>query len=137
MKKGKRAAVPTKIKKTPVPKEKKTKPFKYVVSYDEIKGEWIVDTNHCYYHQIQGQLHFTNREVGVLFIWTLNTCELIEIKRDPLWAANIDILLNFYFEKFIPHILANSEVDIYNSKQTADKIALLDEDDSDFESFEE
>ena len=103
-------------------KKKEKKPFKYLVSYDESSGESIIDRNHD--HQVQGQLYFAKREVGLFFIWTINCSELIEIKRDPEWVSNIDILLRFYFEKFLPHIVSNPEADINALKETTRNFEL-------------
>jgi len=121
------------VKKNAPKKEKTKKPFKNFVSYDAQSGTWIIDQNHEYYHQIQGQLYFTNKQIGLFFVWTLNDCAVIEIKKDPSWATNIDKLLDFYFEYFLPHIVDNPKKDIDNFKERIENVEILaDEDDSDF-----
>ncbi|KAG5862731.1 hypothetical protein JTB14_035589 [Gonioctena quinquepunctata] len=35
--------------------------------------------NHDYYHQIQGQLHLTKRDVCYLVVWTPNECEVVSV----------------------------------------------------------
>ncbi|KAF5275336.1 hypothetical protein FQR65_LT16684 [Abscondita terminalis] len=41
-----------------------------IISYND-NGEIVVNTNHNYYHQIQGNLHILKRTQCYLYIWTL------------------------------------------------------------------
>lgn len=115
--------LPRNVKGTEKKKAEK-KPLKYLVLYDKKSGEWILDKNHKYFHQIQAQLYFAKREVGLFFIWTINSCALFEIKRDPEWVRNVDILLLFYFEKLLPHIVSNPAADIVALQETARNFEL-------------
>ena len=60
--------------------------------------------NHDYYHQVQGQLHIANKMCCDLVIWTQEDLAIIRIARDDNWAMNIDKLINFYFQKFLPEV---------------------------------
>ena len=125
----KKASFKTCVRKKKLPKGKTSlnedkpkkinSPKKYIVSYNN-DGTWTINQNHEYYHQIQAQLHFTNKEVGLLFIWTSYTCELVEIDKDPLWACNIDKLLNFYVQEFFTYISHNPEADLYDDEEFID-----------------
>lgn len=45
------------------------KDTKYIVTFDE-SGKYIINKEHNYYHQIQGQLHTANCTKGFLVLWT-------------------------------------------------------------------
>lgn len=78
---------------------------KYLYYYEN--GKIIIQKQHAYYHQVQGQLYLTNRERCYFFIWTPNEREIFIINKDPSWECNIDILKYFYFNTFIPFVLKN------------------------------
>ncbi|XP_031356789.1 uncharacterized protein LOC116180801 [Photinus pyralis] len=75
---------------------------KYFFYYEN--DQVVVDTSHLYFHQMQGQLYITGRDICIFFVWTPFDCEYFEIEKDPEWIANLDILKKFYLEKFIPAI---------------------------------
>ncbi|KAJ8975392.1 hypothetical protein NQ317_008607, partial [Molorchus minor] len=54
---------------------------KYIIFYND-SGEIVVNMNHNYYHQIQGNLHILNRSKCYLCIWTLKEYKLIRVKVD-------------------------------------------------------
>ena len=76
---------------------------KYFFHYEE--DEVVVDVNHIYYHQIQGQLYLTGRKQCYFFVWTPHDFEALLINKDLQWAENITILKDFYLNKFIPALL--------------------------------
>ena len=55
-----------------------------------------------YYHQIQGNLHFTNRYVCDLIVWCPKSMHVIHIYRNDSWLSNIPILFNFYGNIYMP-----------------------------------
>ena len=55
-----------------------------------------------YYHQIQGNLHFTNRNVCDLIVWCPKSMHVIRIYRNDSWLSNISILFNFYRNENMP-----------------------------------
>lgn len=64
----------------------------------------VINKNHDYYHQIQGQIHLTNRQKCYLVIWTTMDTQVFLIEKDIDWTPNIEILLDFYFKQFLPMI---------------------------------
>lgn len=59
-------------------------------------GLTVVNKKHDYWHQIQGQMHITNRNLCYLIVWTPKECEIIYIEKDPTWVENISILKEFF-----------------------------------------
>ena len=55
-----------------------------------------------YYHQVQGNLHFTYRNVCDLIVWCPKSMYVIPIYKDESWLRNIPILLNFYRTIYLP-----------------------------------
>ena len=110
---------PWKHRKSDNLKKSFTAKEKYLVSYDE-DGQCTVNRTHEYYHQIQGQLYFADRAIGLFFIWTPHTHELIEIPKDPDWVNNISLLVDFYFDKFVPNCLQNTVADIVENHEDGD-----------------
>ncbi|KAG5872947.1 hypothetical protein JTB14_001175 [Gonioctena quinquepunctata] len=64
----------------------------------------LMNYNHDYYHQIQGQLHLTKRNVCYLVVWTPNECEVVSVPIEIGWEPNLEILRSFYLNRFIPHV---------------------------------
>ncbi|KAG5870683.1 hypothetical protein JTB14_003881 [Gonioctena quinquepunctata] len=64
----------------------------------------LMNYNHDYYHQIQGQLHLTKRDVCYLVVWTPNECEVVSVPIKVGWEPNLEILRSFYLNRFIPHV---------------------------------
>ena len=60
--------------------------------------------NSDYYHQIQGQLHITNKMCCDLIVWTQADLVVVRIAKDEKWTVNIEKIINFYFKKFIPEV---------------------------------
>ena len=86
------------------------RPNLYIVNYCPEKKLWILNQEHRYYHQIQSQIYFTKRKHGHLFIWTPQTSEYFKIEKNPDWGKNIDKLIDFYVNRFIPFGLKNPEL---------------------------
>jgi len=81
----------------------------YILKFDTTKNDFVLNSDHQYYHQIQGQMYMTKVSSAMLIIWTLKSLVVFKIDRDPNWFVNIELLLNFYHDKFIPYILTNNE----------------------------
>nr|XP_022301335.1 uncharacterized protein LOC111109489 [Crassostrea virginica] len=60
--------------------------------------------NSDYYHQIQGQLHITNKMCCDLIVWTQADLVVVRIAKDEKWTVNIEKIIDFYFKKFIPEV---------------------------------
>eukprot|EP00795_Rhopilema_esculentum_P002504 gene2504-699_t len=72
----------------------------YIKKSDD--GVYQLKQTHNYLHQIQGQLHLTDREVCFFVVWTTKQSLIIQIKKDPAWADNLLILKDFYIKIMIP-----------------------------------
>lgn len=79
---------------------------KYIVHYCTESNSFILNKAHDYYHQIQSQIHFTNCDFGVLYIWTPHEQITMKVEKEKEWASNIHLLLDFYHYNYIPHILS-------------------------------
>ncbi|XP_072399541.1 uncharacterized protein [Diabrotica undecimpunctata] len=77
---------------------------KYIISYND-QDEVLINTEHNYYHQIQGCLHILGRQNCYLCIWTLKEIITVIIEKDLTWAPNIDLLENFYLAQYLPKLL--------------------------------
>ena len=58
-----------------------------------------------YWHQIQGQLHLTNRMYCYFILWTVKGHVTLVIHRDDEWKPNLDILRDFYFHQYYPKMI--------------------------------
>ncbi|KAJ8932034.1 hypothetical protein NQ314_015007 [Rhamnusium bicolor] len=61
----------------------------YIVYCDG--DELVLNKNHEYYHQIQGNLTICDRELCYLFIWTPRENFLFEVYRDKDWMVNLKL----------------------------------------------
>nr|CAH7769220.1 unnamed protein product [Callosobruchus chinensis] len=76
----------------------------YIISFNN--SSWIINETHAYYHQIQGKLHITGRDMCYLVIWIPKDVVILRIARDDEWVANMNILKSFYLEQFLPNIIS-------------------------------
>ncbi|XP_039301446.1 uncharacterized protein LOC111057119 isoform X2 [Nilaparvata lugens] len=74
-----------------------------------VEDSWVVDTDHDYYHQIQGQLHITGAEICHLVVWIPDSCLIVPFERDREWASNIEVLQKFYVNQYLSSIDLASE----------------------------
>ncbi|CAH2008146.1 unnamed protein product, partial [Acanthoscelides obtectus] len=75
----------------------------YVVFYDN--SSWSINENHIYYHQVQGQLYITNKDMCYLVIWIPKDTIIMRISRNDEWKNNINTLKSFYCQQFLANIL--------------------------------
>ncbi|XP_047993637.1 uncharacterized protein LOC125232064 [Leguminivora glycinivorella] len=84
-------------------KEKKIKMWKVV------NGVMVLNKNHDWFYQVQGQLHITNKDRCLFGVWTDPKYPLkIEIieKDDNFWKAKMETrLINFYEKCLLPEIV--------------------------------
>jgi len=59
-------------------------------------GNFLLDRDHIYWHQVQGQMHITGRDICYFVTWTTREVATLVIKRDPNWEVNLDLLVDFY-----------------------------------------
>ena len=62
-----------------------------------------------YFHQIQGNLCLTGREVCDLVAWTPLETVIIPIWADPTWSGNLARIEEFYKTFFLPVFLADAD----------------------------
>lgn len=60
-----------------------------------------------YYNQIQGQLHICNKQYCDLLIWTKSQSIVLKIEKDISWAENINKLIEFYINIYLPKLIEN------------------------------
>lgn len=77
---------------------------KYIISYHDA-GEIVINKNHNYYHQIQGNLHILKRNKCHLCIWTLKEVTIVTIDYDLSWAENLNLLEDFYLKHYLPKLI--------------------------------
>ncbi|CAI6363290.1 unnamed protein product [Macrosiphum euphorbiae] len=65
----------------------------------------LINKNHIYWDQIQGQLYLTKRKCCYLVVWTPGQSIIIDIEKDVEWEVNLDILERFFITKYIPSLI--------------------------------
>jgi len=63
------------------------------------------DAGFNYYHQVQGNLALTGREVCDFCVWTPQDVLIFPVARDGDWQCNIDKLETFYRDNFLPEFI--------------------------------
>ncbi|KAJ3618935.1 hypothetical protein MTP99_005733 [Tenebrio molitor] len=76
----------------------------YIIYKDPTTDQTHVNEKHAYWHQIQRQMHITGRSKCYLVIWTPQECEIVQVPKVDTWAENIQLLQDFYLNKFIHFI---------------------------------
>ena len=72
----------------------------------EADGALVLDPNHDYHYQIQGQLFCSNRKLCLFVVYTLRDIVMIRIERDEGFINTmLDKLLSFYKLHFEPAII--------------------------------
>jgi YqaJ-like viral recombinase domain len=59
-------------------------------------GHLIHHPDHAYDHQVQGQMHLTNTDLGYLVGYSTVEVAVVEIARDDSWTDNIPKPVDFY-----------------------------------------
>lgn len=68
-------------------------------------GNFALDNQHGYYHQVQGNLCLLNASVCNFIVWTPTEMIVLPIKSDPSWKSNLNILKHFFKTIYLPHII--------------------------------
>ena len=63
---------------------------------------YILKKDHVYWHQVQGELYFSQRNFCYFVVWTTKDIAIVKIERDETWVANIPGLMQFYFDNIFP-----------------------------------
>lgn len=86
-----------------------TSDLSFVISYNRTTKAWVLHKDHEYYHQIQGKMYLTNTKECYLVVWIPKDTVILKIKRNDEWKQNVKKMEDFYFEKFIPHLLQSEQ----------------------------
>lgn len=74
-----------------------------------VKGQLVINKQHSWYYQIQGQLHITGKERCLFGLWTgkENTMKVEYIRKDDaFWKQFMESkLIRFYMECLLPELL--------------------------------
>jgi len=60
------------------------------------------NAENVYWHQVQGQLHLSEREICFFVVWTTKETLILLIEKDSGWADNLRRLQDFYTRHIIP-----------------------------------
>lgn len=60
----------------------------------------------AYWHQVQGQLHLTDRDLCYFVVWTTKETVAIPIPKDPAWGQHLLILEEFYRQHILPVLVS-------------------------------
>lgn len=66
---------------------------------------YTLKKDHVYWHQVQGELYFSQRNFCYFVVWTTKDIAIVKIERDETWVANIPVLMQFYFDNIFPRIV--------------------------------
>ena len=66
---------------------------------------YTLKKDHVYWHQVQGELYFSQRNFCYFVVWTTKDIAIVKIERDETWVANIPVLTQFYFDNIFPRIV--------------------------------
>ncbi|XP_050518145.1 uncharacterized protein LOC126892610 [Diabrotica virgifera virgifera] len=78
----------------------------YIIYINE-HNEVVLNTNHDYYHQMQGNLYLTRRRVCHLVISTPSESAIYDVPIEEGSEENIHLLKDFYLNKYIPFLSGN------------------------------
>lgn len=81
---------------------------KNIIYKDKNEPFYIINKEHAFYHQVQGQLFMTKRNACFLVLYTKQDNPIVcEVLKDTEWENNLDILIHFFFNNYIPYIAEN------------------------------
>ena len=61
--------------------------------------------DHVYWHQVQGELYFSQRNFCYFLVWATKDVAIVKIERDEAWVANNPVLTQFYLDNIFPRIV--------------------------------
>ena len=64
---------------------------------------------HAYWHQVEGQLHLTDRDLSYFVVWTTKEALVIPIPKDPAWGQNLVVLEVFYRQHILPVLISRED----------------------------
>ena len=68
-------------------------------------GSFDLKRDHVYWHQVQGQMHLTNRNICYFVVWTTKETVVIKVIKDLQWGSNLELLKQFYKSNILPKLV--------------------------------
>lgn len=82
----------------------------YIISSAD-DGNIVVNSNHDYFQQIQGQLAITKRKLCHLVVWTPKEVVIVQIQAED-YENNLNTLKHFYLNHYIKFIVGEKPYDV-------------------------
>ncbi|CAL8255551.1 unnamed protein product [Boreogadus saida] len=70
---------------------------------------YALEKTHAYWHQVQGQLHLTDRDLSYFVVWTTKEALVIPIPKDPAWGQHLVVLEEFYRQHILPVLISRED----------------------------
>ena len=68
-------------------------------------GQYALKEEHFYWHQVQGEIHFSGRKFCNFVVRTSKDAVVLKIAKGEAWSENISKLTQFYFEHLLLKIV--------------------------------
>jgi len=68
-------------------------------------GSFELKRDHVYWHQLQGQMHLTKRNICYFVVWTTKETVVIKVIKDLQWGSNLELLKQFYKSNILPKLV--------------------------------
>lgn len=90
-----------------MPPEAAIQQIPHLKSIFDKRNNELMNKNHVYYYQVQGQLHVTNRKYCIFGLWTTVGIKYVKVlKDDEFWTSKMEpFLTRFYLQCLLPEII--------------------------------
>ena len=68
-------------------------------------GRFELKRDHAYWHQVQGEIYLTNRNICYFVVWTTKETVVIKVIKDLQWGSNLQLLKQFYKSNILPKLV--------------------------------
>ncbi|KAK3930907.1 Exonuclease [Frankliniella fusca] len=83
---------------------------RYAIFYDEDMDKFVMWDDHSYYHQVQGELWCSFRDICYFVVWIPTDIAIVEVERSDSWyESNLPRLIDKYGKDFLPRLLKHRE----------------------------
>jgi len=72
---------------------------------EKMEEGYSLKKSHPYWHQVQGQIYITGRDLCYFVVWTTKETAILPVLKDPTWEPNILHLQDFYTLNIIPKLV--------------------------------
>jgi len=76
-------------------------------------NELLLDTNHPYYYQLQGQMHVCKLQYADLVVWTTKECAVVRVQYDRDYCLVMCKKLTEFFKCVILPCLLTNDVNVH------------------------